>query len=40
LIIHNYEYLNIFRRKTMEKVVVEEIKEGKQKEKEENELNE
>lgn len=35
MIIHNYEYLDILRRKTMEKAVVEEIKEGKQKEKEE-----
>jgi hypothetical protein len=35
LIIHNYEYLDILRRKAMEKVVVEKIKEGKEKEKEE-----
>jgi len=35
LIIHNHEYLDILRRKAMKKVVVEKIKEGKQKEKEE-----
>ncbi len=31
LIIQNFEYLNILRRKTMEKVIAEEIKEGKKK---------
>ncbi len=31
----NYEYLDILKRKTMENVVVEEIREGKWKEKEE-----
>jgi len=35
LIIHNYEYLNTLRKKVMEKAVLEEIKEGKQKAKEE-----
>jgi len=34
-VVINFGYLNILRRKTMEKVVVEEIKEGKWKEKEE-----
>jgi hypothetical protein len=34
LIIHNSEYLHILERKTMEKGVGKEIKEGKQKEKE------
>jgi hypothetical protein len=33
LIIHNSKYLDILKRKAMEKVVGEEIKEGKQKEK-------
>jgi hypothetical protein len=35
LIIHNYEYLNILTRKVLEMAIVKEIREGKQKEKEE-----
>jgi hypothetical protein len=39
LIIHNSKYLDILKRKAMEMVVGEEIKEGKQKEKEEKQTN-
>jgi hypothetical protein len=34
----NFEYLNILRRKAMEKAIVEEIKEGKRKEKEDKQV--